>query len=358
MKRQPGASGGGRPLFTLSIANWNGGKTVEECLERVLAQPRELFELIVVDNGSTDGSERRVRQILDGARRGGFPGRIQLLTFSGNQGFSAAHNAAFASGRGELFFVLNSDAFLAPDFLESAAGAATRHPEAAMFAVKLYQDGACEKLDNVGLTFCADGQNRGLAHGESDGGKWDEPREVFCPSGAAALYRRQALEKAGTFDEDYFAYGEDFELGLRIRRTGGTCILLPGARAYHKGSSSLGEASPKRLRLIERNRIWTALKHFPARRLLELPGATAERFSAHYRMAKEKRGTAGKFVERHGLPRLVQTVVRADLEALRGAPRMLWKRGELALKFPLSEKTFDDWLERFGVSPKEMGEGV
>lgn len=347
-----------RPLFSVSIVTWNGGELAERCLESVLRQPGDLFELIVVDNGSTDGSLARIESRLNRAREDGFPHRTRLVSHFQNTGYAAAQNRAFQNGCGEFTFVLNQDAELAPDALETLAGAIQNHPDTGMFAVKLL-DGTQEgRLDNVGLTFCADGQNRGLAHGKRDAGQYEQIQEVFCPSGAAGLYRRKAIEKAGGFDEDYFAYGEDFELGLRLRRMGEHCLLVPHAEVIHQGSTTLGATNPKRLRLIERNRIWTVLKHWPLSKMAQSPGVSLERFRAHWEQARSGEGVAGQFLGDRGAPALLGTTAAANIDALRGAPKMLLRRAQLAFQHPLSAKQLDQWLEEFGCSPQELARGV
>lgn len=347
-----------KPLFSVSVVTWNGGEFAERCIESVLRQPHDLFELIVVDNGSNDGSLARVEARLNRAREEGFSNRIRLVTNFTNTGYASAQNRAFENGTAEYALVLNQDAELAPDLLETLAGAIRRNPDTAMFAVKLLDASQEGVLDNVGLTFCADGQNRGLAHGEKDSGRYEEIQEVFCPSGAAGVYRRKELEAAGGFDEDYFAYGEDFELGLRLRRMGARCLLVPHAEVTHQGSTTLGAASPKRLRLIERNRVWTLMKHWPLSRLAQAPGASVERFRAHWEQAQSGEGVAADFVGERGLPALVGTTASANLEALRGAPKMLLKRAQLAFQHPLSGAQLDEWIEDFGCTPGDLARGV
>ena len=346
------------PLFSVSVVTWNGGELAERCIESVLRQPSELLELIVVDNGSSDGSLARIEERLNRARREGFPNRIRLVTNFANTGYAAAQNRAIQNGTAKYAMVLNQDAELAPDLLETLAGAIRRNPETQMFAVKLLDAGREGVLDNVGLTFCADGQNRGLAHGEKDSGQYDSIQEAFCPSGAAGIYARKTLERVGGFDEDYFAYGEDFELGLRMRRAGASCLLIPGAEVKHHGSTTLGATSPRRLRLIERNRLWTLLKHWPLTRLVQTPGASAERFLAHWEQAQAGEGIAGEFLGERGAPALIGTAAAAQLEALRGAPKMLLKRAQLAFQHPLSADRLDEWIEDFGCSPAELARGV
>lgn len=347
------------PLFTISVVNWNAGEHLEQCLKSVLAQPPELYELIVFDNGSTDGSRAKARALLDEVRLYGHPHRVEFIGSFENVGFAAAQNRSLSHASGRWFVMLNPDARLAPDFLEVVGGGIRRAPpEVGMFAVKLYREGGGNVIDNVGLTFCADGQNRGLGHGEPDRGQYESRRQVFCPSGAAGIYRREALAATGGLDEDYFAYGEDFELGLRLRRAGEQCALLSDAIAWHHGSTSLGEASPRRLTLIERNRIWTTLKHFPLGHLARVPVASIERYRAHWRLAGERRGVAGTFLESHGAAEMARATLRGQGQALAGAPRMLLKRASLSISHPLGEKQFAAWLGEFGLSPTELAEGI
>src|SRR4029077_18651180 len=127
------------------------------------------------------------------------------------------------------------------------------------------------RIDKAGHLIYPDGQNRGRGSGELDAGQYDRIEEVLWPDGCAAMYRREMLDKIGGFDEDFFAYADDAELGLRARIAGWRCLYMPKAVVYHHHGSTLGRFAPERLFLIERNRIWLAAKLFPWRVLVLNP---------------------------------------------------------------------------------------
>jgi hypothetical protein len=174
-----------------------------------------------------------------------------------------------------------------------------------------------------------DGQNRGRGTGAKDHGQFDREEEVLWPDGCAAMYRREMLERIGGFDEDFFAYGDDAELGLRARVAGWKCIYTPEAVVRHHRASTLGKSSTRRLELIERNRVLLALKLFPWSLLVLNPFYFAARLLAGAAAAGRGVGDTAHFPGVWGKLALAGALVRGDLDALRLAPRILRKRREI-----------------------------
>jgi Glycosyltransferase like family 2 len=185
------------------------------------------------------------------------------------------------------------------------------------------------RIDKAGHLIFPDGQNRGRGSGATDRGQFDREEEVLWPDGCAAMYRKAMLDRIGGFDEDFFAYGDDAELGLRARIAGWTCWYTPDAIVRHHRGSTMGKDSGRRLVLIERNRVLLALKLFPFSLLWLNPLYFAVRLAAGAAKAGRGEGDTAHFPGIGGKLTMAGALVRGDLEALRLAPRMLRKRREI-----------------------------
>lgn len=244
---------------TVIVVNWNGARVLPRCLDALAAQTVRGFALMVVDNGSTDGSADGLEERWPGCR---------VHRLSSNQGFAAANNLAAREASTEWLALVNTDAFLAPDWLEVMLAAAEANPACVSFASRLLQADAPHLLDGAGDTYHVSGlawRRRWGQPAESESGA---PQEVFGPCAAAALYSRRAFLEAGGFDEDLVSYYEDVDLAFRLRLRGGRCLYVPGATALHVGSSSLGKLSSQAVYLTHRSLEWTYLKNMPGRVLL------------------------------------------------------------------------------------------
>lgn len=308
------------------VVNWNRKELLRRCLES-LAQQREIcFEVVVVDNGSTDGSV----EMLAGefSRRPDLP--LRLITNRANLGFCAANNQGFqAAGPAEFIALLNNDAEAEPGWLAALLSAFSGRSDVGMAASKIlvYEDPS--RIDKVGHLIYPDGQNRGRGSGEYDHGQYDRQEEVLWPDGCAAMYRRAMLDTIGGFDEDFFAYADDADLGLRGRIAGWRCLYVPAAVVRHHRGATLGKFSSRRLELIERNRVLLAAKLFPWS-LLWLNGMYyLARLAAGAWAAARGKGEARNFPGCTGKLRIATALLRGDLNALRLLPRMLRKRREI-----------------------------
>jgi GT2 family glycosyltransferase len=264
--------------------------------------------VIVVDNGSLP-------------RISADPGII-LIENDRNRGFARAVNQGIARASGEFIALLNNDAVAHPLWLEQMLRC-MRSPAVGMVASKILVAANPSIIDKAGHLIYPDGQNRGRGSGEIDRGQYDREEEVLWPDGCAALYRRSMLDEIGGFDETFFAYGEDAELGLRARIAGWRCVYAPRAVVVHERAATLGLTSTRRVSLIERNRVLLAVKHFPGRLLLLNPFYYAARLAAGVIAAATGRGEAGLFSSKL---RLAAALLWGDAEALPRIPAILWKR--------------------------------
>ncbi len=327
------------------VVNWNRCSLLDRCLASLSAQRAPAFEVILVDNGSSDGSVEMA--ISRYSRDPAFT--LTIIRNRENFGFCKANNQGIDRAQSEYIALLNNDAEAEPDWLASLLGAFEGRPELGMAASKILVHEDPGTIDKAGHQIYPDGQNWGRGHGESDIGQYEEVEETLWPDGCAAMYRRSMLREIGGFDEDLFAYGDDAELGLRARIAGWGCLYIPTAVVRHHRGSTLGRLSARRVELIERNRVLLALKHFPWS-LLCLNGAYfIARLGAGVVAAATGKGESGQFPGWRGKLLLIRAICSADWQALRMAPSTLRKRWAFRPKRKLSRSELKSLLLRHRV---------
>jgi GT2 family glycosyltransferase len=334
---------------SIIIVNWNRRDLLRECLRSLERQTLQAFEVILVDNGSTDGSAEMAEAEFAGTLS------LRVIRNRENRGFCAANNQGIAIGSAPLIALLNNDAVAAPDWLEELARAFD-DGGVGMAASKIlvYEDPT--RIDKVGHLIYPDGQNRGRGSGQIDRGQFDRIEEVLWPDGCAAMYRRAMLDEIGGFDEDFFAYADDAELGLRARIAGWRCLYIPDAVVRHHRGSTLGLLSSERLELIERNRILFAAKLFPWS-LLWLNGAYwMARMSAGVWAAATGRGEAARFPGVGGKMRIAMALLKGQLSALPLLPKMLRKRRSIQRLRKLSPSDVRKLILSHRISLKELSQ--
>lgn len=246
----------------LVVVTYNSTEQVERCLQAIRSQTRKPDRIVIADSGSTDGTLRMVESTC--ARIGL---TVELMPFAENVGFAVANNRAVAAlGGCSLVALLNPDAFPEAGWLTALVDAAAAHPEAASFASRLMAAGATDVLDGAGDTFHVSGLAWRVGHGQAIGRVPDALRAgpVFSACAAAALYRRDDWQRVGGFDERFFCYVEDVDLGFRLQLVGRECRYIPDAVAHHVGSAVSGVDSPFSVYHGYRNLEWTFLKNMPS----------------------------------------------------------------------------------------------
>lgn len=335
-----------QPLISIIVVNWNGRNYLGECLDSLRNQTFVDFEVILVDNGSTDGSIEYLQSH--------FLGFVRVLRNGKNLGFARGNNQGIKIANGKYIVLLNNDAKADRHWAEELVKAAEEDRRAGMLASKIYLQGGQKIIDNVGHLIYRDGLNRGRGRLEVDHGQFDQKEEVLFPSGCAALYRREMLEEIGLFDEDFFAYGDDTDLGLKGRLAGWKCIYVPGAVVFHRYSQSSGAYSPMKAFYVERNRVWVAIKYFPLSVLLKSPFYTLLRFLLQGYGAFTGRGAAGKFSQEYSRFLLLRVLLKAYAAALWGMPKMWRKRKEMKKLIRVSKEEILNWFDRFGISARKI----
>ncbi len=307
-------------LVSVIVVNWNRHRMLRNCLTTLYQQTYINLELIVVDNGSTDDSVALLER--------DFP-HVKLIRNTENKGFCTANNQGIQAAHGKWIALLNNDAEAEPDWIAALHSVLQNRPRVGMAASKIlvYEEPA--RIDKVGHLMFPDGQNRGRGTGALDQGQFDAVEPVLWPDGCAAMYRRSMLEEIGGFDEDFFAYGDDAELGLRARIAGWECLYTPKAVVRHHRGSTLGLRSVRRLMLIERNRVLLAAKLFPWSLLWKNPYFYAQRLLSGMRASFTGEGETALFRGWRGKWDLVRALIWGDWEALFLLPSMLRKRRAL-----------------------------
>lgn len=218
-------------VASVIIPHWNGRHHLDHCLGALRRQTFKDFEIILVDNGSTDGSQEYVRT--------NFP-EVTLLALNKNRGFTGACNAGYAVARGEYVLLLNNDTEADPRWLAAVIDAFKRHPNVGIVASKMLLFDQRDHFHTAGDYYRIDGRpgNRGVW--QRDVGQYDREEAVFSACGGAAAYRRKMIEEIGFLDDSFYFSCEDVDLAWRAHLSGWQVLYVPTAVVYHKLKASSG----------------------------------------------------------------------------------------------------------------------
>ena len=295
------------PAVSIVIVNWNAKELTARCLASLRAQTFRDFEVVVVDNGSSDGSAEALRQE--------FP-EVELIALRENRGFAGGSNAGIRRAHGRYIALLNNDAEADPRWLEELIKAAEAHPEMSFFASKMVLYDCRERLDSAGDYYSIAGTAGKRGHlDRANRRKYNHTKEVFGACGGAALYRRELLEDVGLFDEDFFLAHEDTDLNFRAQLRGYRCLYVPTAVVYHRLSATIRPMSERYVYYGHRNLEYVYVKNMPGLLLgLTLPlHIVDELLSFGFFLLQ---GQGGAFL-------------RAKWDVLRVLPKLIRKRREI-----------------------------
>jgi GT2 family glycosyltransferase len=302
------------PQTAAIIVNWNSHSLLQPCLEALNRQTVGLDKIIVVDNASEDGSCIDIDKQYQ---------KVTLICLDTNTGFAIANNIGVEETTGyDWIALVNPDAFVRPDWLQRLLEAAKQYPEYACFASRLLtgHDGAM--LDGAGDIYHVSGLAWRRGHGQAAAGRGIDRREIFSPCAAAALYRREAFLAVGGFDESYFCYFEDVDLGFRLRLAGYRCLYVPEAVVYHMGSATTGKHSDFTVYHGHRNLVWTYFKNMPGSLLwLYLPQHLFLNLISLLWFTLQGQG---------------RVILKAKWDALKGLPRVLKRRRQIQVNRQVS----------------------
>jgi len=292
------------PLTSVIIPNWNGAHHLPTCLESLRRQTYPHFEVIVADNGSTDGS-------LDLLARD--YSWVRVLPLGENRGFAGACNAGMRIAQGEFIVLLNNDTEADPRWLEEVVAAFERHPEAGIVASKMLLFDRRDTFHTAGDFYRLDGipGNRGVW--QRDEGQYDREEYVFSACGGSAAYRRVMLEQVGLLDEDFFYSCEDVDLAWRAQLAGWRCVYAPHAVVYHKLSATGGGTTASFY--DGRNFIYLLAKDYPG-----------DLWRVHWRAVLRAQLHITAEALRAWRGAAARARLRGQLAGLLGIPKMLRKR--------------------------------
>ena len=299
------------PLSVIVVC-WNGLRHLPDCLAALLPQLPGEAEVVLVDNGSTDGTATWARDTHPA---------IRLVELPHNLGFAGGVNAGLRAARGQLLLLLNDDAFAEPGFVAALLDVMARQPEIGAASAVLLFAHRPELVASAGIRMRRDGLALDLWAGQPAASLPAEPAPIMGPSGGAAIYRRALLEDVGLLEPGFFNYLEDVDLAWRALLRGWRSVVVPGARARHVYSATSGQGSPFKQRLLGRNRLRTIARCLPAELLPScLPAILAYDLLAigYAAVARQPAMIAGRLAALRDLPALLRE--RRAIQSRRTAP--------------------------------------
>lgn len=245
---------------TVIIPNYNGKEYLGPCLSSLLkCQPSD-FRVLVVDNGSTDGSVELLKEQ--------FP-QVETILLPENTGFAPAVNRGLEQTKTPFALLLNNDTTVETDFVTRMENAMEDHKKAFSVSAKMVMMQDKSLLDGAGDLYCALGWAYALGKGKTVADHYTKPAPIFSSCGGAVIYRMDVLERIGLFDEDHFAYLEDVDIGYRAKIHGYQNFYEPSAVCYHAGSGFSGSRYNEfKVNLSSRNSIYLILKNMPVLQIL------------------------------------------------------------------------------------------
>lgn len=237
---------------TIIIPNYNGLAFMEPCFKALKAQDYQKFQVLVVDNGSTDGSVEWLKEH-----------QVPSVFLPKNTGFSGAVNTGIRSASTPYVILLNNDTEPAPGYVGELVRAIERSERIFSVSAKMVQLYHKELMDDAGDMYSLMGwaYQRGVGRSSN---RYRRPVRVFSACAGAAIYRREVFDQIGLFDEMHFAYLEDIDVGYRARIAGYHNVYCPGALVYHVGSGTSGSKyNAFKVRLAARNNVFLNYKNMP-----------------------------------------------------------------------------------------------
>jgi GT2 family glycosyltransferase len=323
-----------KPLISIIIVYWNSAKYLPGCLDRISQQTFRDFEIIIIDNGSLDGGTTGLEQIYPQLN-------LRLERFDSNLGFAVANNLGARLACGKWLVLLNADAFPNSDWLEKLIAATRAYPNIASFSSRQLQANHPNFLDGAGDAYHVSGFAWRIDLGYPADRYGLEVAELFSPCAAAAMYLREAFIEAGGFDEDFFSYYEDVDLGFRLQLKNYRCMYVPQAIVHHVGSATFGVRSDFAFYYSHRNLVWTFVQNMPSTLLWRyLPAHIAANLI--YVLYYTLRGRG-------------KVLWKAKWDALHGLPKALEKRREIQKNKRVSDTDLLGIMECGWLKPYLLG---
>ncbi len=239
--------------ISIVIPNWNGIKFIGMCLDSIVKSTIKDYEVIVVDNGSTDGSKELVAEKYPWVRH---------IKLPANMGFAIACNEGIRASKADYICLLNNDIEVEPTWMQELCEGMERHPECGMGTSKMMFLDNRDVFYNTGDLFHIWSMGGGRGQGEKNTGQYETEEYVFGACAGAGVYRRELFEKIGLFDDDFFIFAEDVDLNMRAQLVGQKTVYLPRAKVYHIGTATVGLYSDRYVYLCKRNDVFVLIKNF------------------------------------------------------------------------------------------------
>jgi GT2 family glycosyltransferase len=337
-------------LVSVVILNWNGERYLRECLSSVTSQDYPSIEIILVDNGSADRSVEIVRS--------GFPD-VRVVETGRNLGFAAGNNVGIRDAKGQYIVIFNNDAEMERTCVSQMVHALERNPTCGACATKIFLKNGSGLLDAAGIVVCLDGLSIGRGRLEPGEG-YDREEEVFFASGCCMMCRKEMLDDAAVsdgqyFDESFFMYADDTDLGWRARLRGWKTIYTPKAVVYHMHSASSADYSPLKAFLVERNRIWIQWTYFSFWTILRGQAYTFLRYLFQAYGAFAGKGASGGYTKSNSRFSLVKVLFRVWGVALFGLPRIWAKRQTVQRRRITSWEEVRNLFQSYGIGASKIG---
>ncbi len=242
-------------MISIIIPNYNKAILLKNCLNSIINCKSTNYEIIIVDNGSTEAFLPRDNQT-----------NVKYIELESNFGFSKAVNIGIKQAKGEYIAILNNDTEVDPHWIDNVIMAFELNPDIIHITSKIKSLRNKDILDDVGDVVLFSGKVYKIGNNEKDVGQYDQQKFIFGASGCASVYRREFFDKVGYFDEDFFAYLEDIDLSFRVNLLGYKCLYVPNAVVYHVGSATTGsQYNEFTIFHLAQNTISIIVKNFPTK---------------------------------------------------------------------------------------------
>jgi GT2 family glycosyltransferase len=333
-----------KPLVSIIVVTMNKADLLKNCLDSLYRQDYEPIEVVVVDNGSYED--------VQGMLAKEFP-EVRMIRLDTNHGFAGGNNRGIEISQGKYIALINNDALAEPQWISSMVATAEADSSIAAVASIIIDGNLPEVLDSCGVGIGLDGMSRQSMRGMPVP-KLTQAKEVLLFSGCACLLRLDVLKEVGLFDEDFFSYCEDTDLGLRLRKAGWKIVVAPDAYVKHFYSMTGGKFSLQKVYWVERNHFWVAIKNLPWFLLVAIPIITVFRYLAQGYSILKSAGELNQFTKNNHWPAIVSTYFKAYVDMFAKLPDMLRKRRIILKKHGLSNLDMFNLIWKFHLSMVEI----
>ena len=360
------------PSVAIIVLNWNRWQDTIRCLESIYQSTYTDYAVIIVDNGSIDGSVEKIKKWANGEiridskffkyspdnkpvstvivaeqeatakgdlKQEAAAGQLLFIACKKNNGFAKGNNIAidYASYRLDVQYImlLNNDTVVLPNCIQELVHTAEHGTRAGSYQPKMLSMNDPDIIDALGISMIDFQCPFPIGNGYPDTEQFNSCREIFGVCAGAALYRRTMLDQIGLFDEDFFAYYEDVDLALRACLMGWKALCVPDAIVYHGHSATLGKESPLKTYLLERNRYYYIIKNLPRDMLWLFINGRPDAFLRSLIQLLKTRS----FQHANAL-------LRGNLKGLVGLPSMCIKRWKLRSSGQVHDSELRKWLSK------------